>query len=697
MSEVAKEVKWTNIVFVCVSIFLALFAQFLLYLSKGVDVNPIFSPLAIPLVANEIVGYFLFIVSGVLFVLGVKNVLQQENLSLNQLDIQNLFDKSSYNLILLAVSAFLYIISLFLSFVDERISFVIMLLSFITFSVMLIIRSKYSFKNLNIPYIDIILVVIFAIVGYLLYSYNLDVVPQRIFPKEALLAMDLANSKQNLIASIVYAPQGLMLILQKYLCDVFGVTIFALRIYTVIFSVLAIIIFYFWAKLLFNRKLAIIATIIFLFSHVFIALSKTGVHYTSSIFIMLLVLYLITLSLKYNSYLFVLLSGFVSGIGIYLFENAKGLSIIVIVYFLILAFTNKNLKKSLLMLLSIYFISFLLTILPMIIKHFDQFLSLFNIAPLFAKEYFTHIQSVYKTSNPLLVIMYTVLNTLKAFNIASDNGTLYGNNKSLFDFITGKYFVLGLFASFYMIKDYKFKMLLTTIIIVLIFGSVLKIDPPQYPELSLLIPISALIVSYALLSLLEVFIQYFSNTKFIRVIAVVIISVFCLKVAILNWNIYFNYYIKNDIASSSYDVPTILGNYVNTMGEFYTIYLIGFKDDTETFNTNLETYKFLSKGRVVNEISDAINEIPFENKVKQDVAFVYFTYNFDKAFKLLNQHYPLGKEEVVNSLNNLPILGMYRVTAQEINSKQEKIAQEKAEKEKLEQEKAEQEESKQEE
>jgi hypothetical protein len=569
----------------------------------------------------------------------------------------------------MASGAGLYILAIPITFFSEWAAFVIYLISIILFAVNWgFIDKKLGFK-FKFPVVDSIIVLVILLSTFFLYFFNLESMPQKFDGAEAIYALRIQSLVDIMHLDWVFAPGLFIPILQQTIFNNLGVTVFALRITSLILAVASIAFFYFWANLLFSRKIAIIASVIFAFSHIFIELARISVPYTSGLFIFILTMFLLTLGLKRNSYLFFFLAGVSSAFSLFLYENAKGIIIIPILYLVILFFQSEEMRSRLLRQSGVFILGFVLLFLPMLIKHGDLVISLINPAPIFSPNDYQHMQGVYKTSNPIVILVESAIITLKSFNSGADNNSLYGNNKSLLDFVSGIFFALGLFILFYNFKDNRNQLLIISFVLLALFGSVLMVDPPRYPEMGILLPVAALVVGMSMVKFTDMIIEILDYTALSQGIAIFLLVVLSLLVGFLNVNIYFNYYIKNNIAESSYNVPTLVGNYINTMSDFYQIYIVGFKGDKEKFNVNYETVKFLSHGKSFTILGDVQSELPLKEKTSKDAAFIFFSYNFNKSLPFFKGVYPMGREEIINNNLNIPVLGIYKVTYREINSK----------------------------
>lgn len=670
MDKDTNKLNIIDLVFLKLGALLAIIAQLILYLSHGVAVVPFLSAFTNTLFANQYVGFILYLVAAVLFIIGLRKTLQSVNV-INDLKIEQVIGSKKLITIMLIATAVMFIVSFIILCISEIqvFSFIMWTLSLVVLGVVWFLLDKKECFTLKINYTDIILAFILMVLAYFLYSYNLDVLPQKFHGEEAFFGLNTQSVVLSGHIKAVFSNQVLFYSLQQLFFNLFGAGVLALRMLSVMFAVLSVFVFYFWAKLLFSRKTAIVSTIILATAHLFIELSRIGDHYVSGIFILVLSLYLLTLGLKNRSYLFIYLSGIIAGFGYYLHYDAKIVVFIVLAYLILLLIKTPSIKIELLKQIGVFLCAFVLVIFPAIVKDKDGFIESYNFTPIFSKGAFDHMQQVYNTKNPLVVFVNNIGVTVKTFNSESDNSGIYGNNKPLLDFVSAILLVFGIITAFYLFKDDRYLLLLTSFFIIIFFGSILMVDPPNYPRLALILPIIALLIGSVIVKMTDVTLEFFSYSRIAKVINIIQIVIIVLIPVVLNMCIYFGYYINNNIADSKYHVPTILGNYIKTMGKFNCIYLVNFKNDPLVYSPDNETIKFLSGGEKATLIKDAQHEIPIKKPIKKDVSFIYYRYNFDKVSKLLKNTYPMGIEEIISSDAGTPVMAIYEVRQQEINSK----------------------------
>jgi hypothetical protein len=668
MDKSLNKINMISFILIILAFITGFAAQFCLYLSQNVDLSSGLSSLSSTILANQYIGLILYLIAGVLFTFGIKKFVCVEKLfNVEQLNLAQPLNKLF--LIFGGVGGFLYFVSILCYFVFPLAGFILWILSIISFALSLFFKDSKDKLSFKINYSDLFIVLAFVMSAVFLYGLQLDILPQKFHDDEAKFAINSLSAFETIAHGAFFQPNILFYAIQNFIFDKLGETIFALRVFSVAVSLLTLVFFYFLAKKMFNQKIAIVSTLIFFASHLYIALSRIGDHYVTGIFIFVLFLYFLIKGLKNNSVLFLFLSGVVSGFGYFFHKNAQVVIVVAVVYFIVLLINNLSNKKELLKKFVVVLVGFILTTFPLVLNNPSGFFERMNFAPAFTNDGMQHMKQVYNTSNPVVVLGVNFQKTLKVFNSASDNSCVYGNNKALLDFVSAVLLVFALFTAMCFIKDYRYSLLSVSFIVMALFEGVLGLDVPRFPDFALLLPVLALLIGSVLFNFSEYFASIIPVKKVSTVISVCLVVAITGIIVFLNINSYFGYYINNNIGDSKYYVPSIVGNYISSVGKFNRVYLVNFKGDPVVITPEDPSVKFLSKGVELYELKDALQEIPVKEKVYKDVSFVVFKANYEKSYKLLKRVYPVGEEKIFADDSGAPVLSVYEVKPNDINSK----------------------------
>jgi 4-amino-4-deoxy-L-arabinose transferase-like glycosyltransferase len=658
-----------DIMYLLLSLLAGFIAQLMLYLSKGVDLAGVFSSVSLDPQVSLLAGILLYLLAGVLFVIAVRENLQAADL-FKDINIEKPLFKNRKAGILILIALIVYLISMVLFILlDKHVTcFLGMLVSFILASVAFFIIDGKNLIRLVYTRFDLVFAVLVTIIAFFLYTYNLDVTPFKLNAEEAVIAINVRSIVEDGLIHLILLPGFLLMYLHQLSFDLFGYDVFGLRFVSALFAVLSIPVFYFLVRELFSIRVSVVATLLLAFYHPFIAMARNAVEYSSGVFVLVLVLYLAILAVKQGSYFYMFLAGLAAGLGYYLHQSAAIAVFILLVYLFVMFFKYKESRKALLKYILLAVVAFILFVMPFMLKYSSSFVAQYNFAPVFSDQNMQHMKNVYQASSVLVVLAKNAGYTIKALNSESDNSYLYGNNKSMLDFFSAVFFILAIFAALYMFKDDRYYLIITGFLIVALSGGVFDVNTPRFFKLVMLLPFIAMLVAIVIMEISDILVEKIKSNNVLRYANLLLVYLLTIVIILLNFNNYFNYYIKNNIADVKYHIPTMTGYHINTMGGFYNIYLVNFKSDPVLYDIRYETVKFLLKDNNAIQITDALHAIPLQNRQNKDVLFIFFPDNYEKSLKLLNQTYPSGKFKTITSDEGKPVLGLYRVKKEKVNS-----------------------------
>ena len=185
-----------------------------------------------------------------------------------------------------------------------------------------------------------------VIAGLLIGAYRLQGWPDMLVGDEGnfwTVARDLANG--SLHASIfgngVYSFPVFSSFLQDWVLKLFGIDLWGWRFGSVLMGVATVIPLYLLAREAFDRKVAIVASIVMLASPYFLAFARLGYNNIQALFITVLALYWLYAGLQRGSNLLTFLAGVACGLGFYTFFSARGAVVIALAYVVLLWWTRK--------------------------------------------------------------------------------------------------------------------------------------------------------------------------------------------------------------------------------------------------------------------------------------------------------------------------------------------------------------------
>lgn len=287
----------------------------------------------------------------------------------------------------------------------------------------------------------------------------------------------------------------------------------ALRLTSVILSLLALIPFFFIVERYTNTVIAFCTTLMFSFSYYYLQFSRVGWTNIQAILLGLFLIWLIDLAIEKKSLLYFIISGLIAGLLTYTYRSGE---IYIFAGFILLIsklLKQKDLQQKI-KAFGTFLLAFSITSLPWIIKIFSNW-ELYNLR--------TRVVYVFNTSLPYHdlykqneILIYQIISTIKSWILLLPfNGGGIENPRYLpLDHAVVSPIIAGFFLIGLVIAIYRFKITYVWIIIYslgLLFGQILTVDPPNGSRGLILLPV---IYIFSALTLNLIF-NKFKESRFI--------------------------------------------------------------------------------------------------------------------------------------------------------------------------------------
>lgn len=275
----------------------------------------------------------------------------------------------------------------------------------------------------------------------------------------------------------------------------------ALRLSSVIFSILALIPFYFLVKKYTNEIVALSSTVLFSFSYYYLQFSRVGWGVIFPIFFGLMLIWIIDGITNSNYLKRVLLSGIVSGVIMYLYRAGEIYIACSFIYLVFKTFRlNADLSKKIFAVI-LFLTIFLIVSLPWIntiYGNIDRFLLRAKVVSI------NNVNTPYhRLSNKSEIMIYQITKSLNSWILLLPvDGGGYENKRYLplsftpINPILIPLFLMGFILSLIKLKTYFVWILIYGIGIVL--GQILTVDPPNGARGLILLPIIYFLIALAL-------------------------------------------------------------------------------------------------------------------------------------------------------------------------------------------------------
>lgn len=246
--------------------------------------------------------------------------------------------------------------------------------------------------SLDLKRQDLIWLTGLLIVGFLIATYRLQGWPDQLMLDEGIFgstARDVAMGTFTLpiFAQGVYGFPILSTFWQAGVMKLFGINIWGWRFASVLPGVMSIIPLYLLARDMFNRRLAVIACLVLLTTPYFLVYARLGYNNIQPEFLVALALYLLYLALREASHAFLLLAGYIAGLGFYTYFSGHSAFVIAVVFIGFTWLTRRYPFSRMIYTLSLFVLGTVLIVMPYVVYGIRQdivamgyriFLSFFN-------------------------------------------------------------------------------------------------------------------------------------------------------------------------------------------------------------------------------------------------------------------------------------------------------------------------------
>lgn len=413
------------------------------------------------------------------------------------------------------------------------------------------------------------LILIFLL-GLFLYTVKLTSLPSGFHGDEgetALQATKILKGGAGLIGVGWYDLPLASFWPQVVTFSLFGPTIFAARLPSAIFGVLTLFSFYFLVKIFYPKTVAFLATLLLAISHWWIALSRLTPSYTQAVFLEMTAFYFAFSGLKNGRPFYFLLAGAFTGLTFYSYFPARITPLILIPFFLIFLFQERQKIKGAILLFSFCAAGLLLVFAPQglfFLKHPQTFSSRTKAVFLFAPDGREWTKNEYQGKGLVRILFEQTKKTFSLFG--QDKGGQYGYKGMILDPPTLIFFLSGMIFILFSWQKISSLLFLLWFSLTLLLGGILTTipEPPFAPRLAGVFPVISLLTALG--------ISFWA--KFLsRKVAFIFTTGVLLLIAFLNLKTYFWESEKNQWGDPNKYTATKIASYLNSYPSAEAIFL----------------------------------------------------------------------------------------------------------------------------
>lgn len=502
-------------------------------------------------------------------------------------------------------------------------------------------------KAVDEPYShgELLLLGVILVLGFMLLVYDLEKIPPGMHGDEGEAGMQalaiLQGQVRNIISVGWYDQPLLGFIWPAVSMAIFGDTLFGLRLSSALVGIASLVSTYLLVRLIFGRRVALLASGLMAIGHWFIALNRLGINYTQTTLLETTALYFLLRGIRSRKASDWLLSGMLVGGGLYLYYASRLVPILVAAFLLILSLREQNFWKEHRRGILILFLAATLVFLPQglyFLGHPKQFLSRSQFVFLFSSEQATrHFTG---TADPVSALLVQSQRLLALFNYGMDHSGQYGYKGPLLDFISAILFILGLGYSLFHIRQPRYLLLVLWFWITLIVGGIFTLPAPFTPRLVGMIAVVYILVALALDKTLHQASKLFTGRGRQRV-AFTLITATMAIIGYSNYQIYFVDYIHSLDGWAQLEPATAVAQYIQERREEHYFYLLGIP----RLYLRHGTIRFLARNYEGVDVQNPEAYIPLPQAPRKDVSFILLP-EYLEYLPRLAEYYPQGKEQI---------------------------------------------------
>ncbi|MFZ5911419.1 MAG: glycosyltransferase family 39 protein [Chloroflexota bacterium] len=394
--------------------------------------------------------------------------------------------------------------------------------------------------SLDLKRQDLIWLTGLLMVGFLIATYRLQGWPDQLMLDEGVFGSTARDVATGIFTLPIFA-QGvdgfpiLSTFWQAGVMKLFGVNIWGWRFASVLLGVMSIIPLYLLARDMFNRGLAVISCLVLLTTPYFLVYARLGYTNIQPEFLVALALYLLYLGLRKASNAFLLLAGYIAGLGFYTYFSGRSAFVIAVLFLGLAWLTRRYPFPKMIFTLSLFVLGTALVVMPHVLYGIRQdtaamgyriFLSFFNsvdyggiyfpLEELYAYAPPFSLGGIVLFYNPKIYLILILRGIAQTFLAYQKPGMLWGEHYLACP-LAGTYgaffYFVGLVVALKHLKQMRYQILLLWFFTIFTLLSALNTFPPREDHMVPILPALSMLTAFGLETLAAVAASLFAWLK----------------------------------------------------------------------------------------------------------------------------------------------------------------------------------------
>lgn len=381
-----------------------------------------------------------------------------------------------------------------------------------------------------------------------------------------------------------YLPAGLTLRL-------FGDNLAGLNASGVIEGLLIIIGVYLLGRDLFQARVGLIGAALLTISYAHMAASRQSVYFDPVLFLVFAI-YFLLVGLREGRGWAIVTSGLLTAFCALVYFPSRIIVFIVGFMLFYLFLFHRNWLRAHWWTILLWVLAVLVTLGPMLVvfaRDMNAFMSRTREVFILNPEVLRHARSVYQVEAISNILLEQARRSVLLFHYYPDTGTQFGFRRPLLDPFTAPLFTLGMGIALFNWRRFGSILALVWIVLGVLTGSFLTVNPPFWARLMILLPPAVLLAALALNTIYELVKSNLEEIeKRVALIAPAAVILLIVIVGVWNWNTYIE--LKGNFATAR----TRIARYLADQPDSAKAYLV-----SNDFNYRDREFEFLAPGRLI--------------------------------------------------------------------------------------------------
>ena len=463
---------------------------------------------------------------------------------------------------------------------------------------------------------------------------------------------------------------------------------FGYRFTSIFFVLLMVPVFYLLVRNTINRRIAEISTIILVATHLILYYERANYFAVQVIFIAMLAMFFFVLSLKNNSFFYMVLAGFTTALTLYCWGGGSVIIPVLFFYSIYLFFRYKKIRLTLISKLLVFVFSFIIFLSPLCFSSWvnNKFITLdigFSCSTIFGnpEKFIEKKKEEFNNTNSIIEIMYKQVHlALMRITCFPDGSNFYGVNHPMLDFFMNICLLCSIFLLLFKRKNPFIVLFLITIFSTLFFGGILTLRANS-KRLFVALPYVVVLCSMFIVLITGLISRLFSNIKIQKMVYKFLLYLIITTIVFTNINIFYNFYVKDNIIEQRYQFDNVLVMTVNYFNKKYNLYTNTNNWDNKDKTLATERYPqyifffrypydlYFNTPGCLKEIDIFQNQLPITEKQDKDVLFVFNGNSHYYAINVLLHHYPEGKVFFIPFNSDYNYISVFYIPKEVVNAK----------------------------